>query len=326
MDAPESKTPFNEVAKLEKFATKAGIDFDDLGKLAYERRRMVYDASSKIGAGKADEAEILIGKLRSEVGQDPATRIRKHLYVANAKPMAKPHIDAYMEQLIRRQGSAFDIEQQQWVELEGFFHGDPACLQTFVARSDEEMMYALRMAKEEADEVSVTTHKKAHSISRHGPDVTDAKLDRRVKTGIAPDGVTSKTRTSSRFKSYKDEYEMKQIARQQIEAGRGDPRVNVDLRHPPGVNGNPAHDSYVIVIEYSSRTDLTEGYRGVGPGHAGLYPTTVPFGSGINRVRTRFTWVPDVGKWITIQHFPDATGFDFATNSYLPGTPLNLTL
>lgn len=61
-------------------------------------------------------------------------------------------------------------------------------------------MYALRMAKEEADEVSIATHKKAHSLSRHGADVTDTKLDRRVKTGVAPDGVTSKTKTSSRFK------------------------------------------------------------------------------------------------------------------------------
>ncbi|MEY3444296.1 MAG: hypothetical protein RLZZ519_2577, partial [Bacteroidota bacterium] len=324
MGAAVSKTPFNEVAKLERFAAKAGIDFDDLGNLAYERRRMVYDASSKIGAGKADEAEILIGKLRSEVGQDPATRIRKHLYVANAKPMAKPHIDAYMEQLIRIKGRVHGLLDEQWTQLEGFFHGDPACLQTFIARSDEEMLYALRIAREEADEVGASFE--AHSLSRHGADVTDPKLDRRVKTGIAPDGVMSKTKTSSRFKNYRDEYEMKHTALEKIQAGRGDPAAAVDLRYPPGVNGNPSHDSYLVVIKYSSRTDLTEGFRGTGPSHAGTYATTVPLGPGINRVRTRIRWATDVNKWITVQHFPDATGFDFGLNLYSPTSILHVTL
>ncbi len=119
---------------------------------------------------------------------------------------------------------------------------------------------------------------------------------------------------------------MKQTARQLIESGRGRPAQGVDLRFPPGVNGNQIDDSYVIVVEYSSRTDLTEGFRGVGPSHGGTYATTAPIGPGINRVRTRLSWAPDVGKWITVQHFPDATDFDFATNSYLPSAQLHVTL
>lgn len=109
---------------------------------------IVSGAVDKLAAGKAEEAETILRRLQADLGKDPATRIHKHLYVANAQPLAKTHIDDYLEQLIRRQGGPFGVEQQQWVELERFFHGDPASLQTFVARSDEEMMYALRMAKE----------------------------------------------------------------------------------------------------------------------------------------------------------------------------------
>ncbi len=140
MSAGGAKLAKTSVGKLEDFATRASIEMDDLSKLSYSRRRMVDGLNSHIAAGEIDEAEKVLREMQLEIGADPATRIRKQLYVANGKPLAKPHIDAYMEQLIRRQGSAFDIGQEQWVELEGFLHGDPASLQTLIARSDEELI------------------------------------------------------------------------------------------------------------------------------------------------------------------------------------------
>ncbi|MFN8394007.1 MAG: hypothetical protein U0176_04965 [Bacteroidia bacterium] len=324
MGALGGKMAVKGIGKLEDFAGRVGIDMDDLAKLAFERRRLVTDMNSLLAGGHIDDAEAALAKIQAEVGLDPAVRIRRHLYVANAQPMTEPHIDLYVDQVIRRHGATHALTNQEWLDLKGFFHGDPACLQTFVARSDEEMVYALRMAREEADEVAGNIG--AHSLSRHGVDVTDTKLDRRVKTGYAPDGSLSKTKTSSRFRSYRDQYEMKQTAIQKIMEGRGVPNHGVDLRYPPGVNGNPLGDTYVILIEYSSRTDLVEGFRGTGAATAGTYSTTVRLGTGINRVRTRIRWAADVQKWITVQHFPDATDFDDTLGRYLRDDDVNLFL
>ena len=111
-------TAVKEVSKLDDFATLAAIELDDLSKLAYSRRRIVFDLSRSIADEETAGIQKAVKEIEAELGKDPATRIQKHLYVANAKPVDKPLVDAYMEQLIRLQGGRFDIEQEQWVELE----------------------------------------------------------------------------------------------------------------------------------------------------------------------------------------------------------------
>jgi hypothetical protein len=172
-----------------------------------------------------------------------------------------------------------------------------ASMQTLIARSDEELMYALRSAKEE-------TLDGAHGLSRHGPDVTDAKLERRVTHGYAADNKVSPASPSTKFKSYKDFFETREAARMQISAGEGFPRVSVDFTSSPGVGINGPTTKFEIILEHSSRPDLTEGFEGVGstynttiphltkPGNANvdLYPTANKVGAGRNRTKTTIRW------------------------------------
>jgi hypothetical protein len=233
-----------------------------------------------------------------------------------SEPRASSH-----EQLIRRQGSAFDIGQEQWVELEGFLHGDPASMQSLIARSDEELMYALRSAKEE-------TLDGAHGLSRHGPDVTDAKLERRVIQGYAADGKISPASPSTKFKSYQDFFETRQLALKEIADGEGMQRVTVDLSSPPGLNGNTGTTRFEIVLEPSGITNLTEGFEGVGtkvtqsipkPDGSGfasvkVYPGTIRVGPGLNRTKTTIEWLG--GRRTVVQHIPWARDFDHALGRY----------
>jgi hypothetical protein len=216
-----------------------------------------------------------------------------------------------MEQLIRRQGRAFDIGQEQRVELEGFFHGDPASMQSLIARSDEELMYALRIAK-----VETLDGPRAHALARHGPDVTDAKLERRVTTGIAPDGAESKTRFSTRFSSYQNFWETRELAFEYIGRGLGDPSHPVNLSEGPGIGLNTLDESYVITLEHINRHQLSSGYRGVGTPVSGTFGTTAVTGSELTRTLTRIRWNASEGRWFVVQHWPDSRNFDFVTSNY----------
>ncbi len=245
--------------------------------------------------------------------QDPATRIRKHLYVANAKPMAKPHIDAYMEQLIRIKGRVHGLVDQEWDDLQKCLNRDPASFQTLIARSDEELIYALRSAREE-------TLDGAHGLSRHGPDVTDAKLERRVTQGYAPDDKVSPASPSTKFRSYKDFFETREAAKLEISAGEGFPNTNVDFSSAPGINGNGPDTVYEIVLEHSTRPNMAEGFEGVGstytatiphlvkPGHTNvnIYHSARPIGNGINRTKTAIKGGSQgpCPNWKVTQHIP----------------------
>jgi hypothetical protein len=224
--------------------------------------------------------------------------------------------------------------QQQWVELEGFLHGDPASMQSLIARSDEELMYALRSAKEEALDG-------AHGLSRHGPDVTDAKLARRVTGGYAPDGRLSPQANSTRFSSYQEFWETRELALQQISAGKSNHGVAVDLRFGPGVHHNPLESNYKILIDHTNRPNMAKGVEAVGPSHAKSFPhpsghgttsrnvwsSTTPTTHPIIRTQTTLEWIPKPsggGRWSVVQHFPFGRNLDPISGHYT--TPANVTL
>jgi hypothetical protein len=168
----------------------------------------------------------------------------------------------------------------------------------------------------------------AHGISRHGPDVTDAKLERRVTQGYAPDDKVSPASPSTKFRSYKDFFETREAAKLDISAGEGFPNTNVDFSSAPGINGNGADTVYEIVLEHSTRPNMAEGFEGVGstytatiphlvkPGNTNvnIYHSARPIGNGINRTKTTIRW--EGGNWKVTQHIPWARDFDSVLGHY----------
>jgi hypothetical protein len=201
------------------------------------------------------------------------------------------------------------LTNQEWLDLQGFFHGDPACVQTFIARSDEEMVYALRGAKRQAVD-------RAHGTSRHGPDVTDPKQIRRVTVGTAPDGIHSPTPISTVFDTYEMQEETWNYALKRISVGKSDKGVRVNLNFGPGINGNPMHASYFAIIEHPGHANLAHGFARSGIGIPAGLPSPIAVGPGINRTATRIRWDASLGHWKEIQHIPWGKDFDFSTLRY----------
>jgi hypothetical protein len=164
-----------------------------------------------------------------------------------------------------------------------------------------------------------------HSVARHGPEVSDADLQKRLTTGVAPDGVFSPTKASTRFNSYEDWMQTRDAAWKSIETKYG-----VDLSKPPAPG---ASQKYEIVVEYNRAID--DGFvadvtskvkvadpanpKKVGNGYTGYSPV-----DGITRTRTKVGWDSQTQQWKTIQHFPHADGWDNATKTYAPTAEVDL--
>jgi hypothetical protein len=164
-----------------------------------------------------------------------------------------------------------------------------------------------------------------HSVARHGPEVSDADLQRRLTTGVAPDGKFSPTPASTRFNSYEDWTQTREAAWKSIEM-----KNNVDLSKPPTPGGT---QRYEIIVEYNRAID--DGFVGnkaskvkiadpnnankVGNGYSS-YDSV----DGITRTKTTVEWNDQVKKWQVIQHFPEARGWDNATKTYSSDAPVHL--
>jgi hypothetical protein len=156
-----------------------------------------------------------------------------------------------------------------------------------------------------------------HSVARHGPEVSDADLQRRLTTGVAPDGVFSPTKASTRFNSYEDWMQTRDAAWRRIEETKG-----VDLSRPPGPNADTKYD---IVVEYNRAiddgfvADLSSKVKVADPtnpqkiGNGYLKYESV---DGITRTFTRVAWDDKARQWKTIQHFPRVEGWNNATKTY----------
>ncbi|WP_263452349.1 PKD domain-containing protein [Hyalangium gracile] len=156
-----------------------------------------------------------------------------------------------------------------------------------------------------------------HSLDRHGPDVTDALLERRLKTGIAPDGKYSSAPASTRFSSYDDWLKTRDDALRAIEKREG-----ISLERPPGP-GEPTKHS----INLDHKRPIDEGFVGsgtktkitdpaTGKKH-NIYSNTDPV-SGITGTKTSVEWNPATNRWDVKQHFPDGAKWDNVTKTYGP--------
>jgi hypothetical protein len=162
-----------------------------------------------------------------------------------------------------------------------------------------------------------------HSVARHGPEVSDADLQRRLTTGVAPDGKFSPTPASTRFNSYQDWVQTREAAQKGIEY-----KFGVDLKKPPAIG---ADDEYEIIVEYNRAIDdgfvanLASKAKVADPKNAKRtgngYSTYNPV-DGITRTYTKAKW--DGQAWKIVQHYPSAKGWDNATKTYAPSAEVDL--
>ncbi len=166
---------------------------------------------------------------------------------------------------------------------------------------------------------------KGHSLLRHGPELVDNQLIRRLKEGIAPDGKIEINRVpggSTRFSSNTDWLQIREKAHEQI-TKRAPFHGGVDLTKPPptDVKGNPLIEEVNRIIEFD---------RPIGNGFIGkketLHEITAPNGKKLNvygdvekvedltRIQVTYKW--NGKKWEAKQFFPDATNYDPITRQY----------
>jgi hypothetical protein len=152
----------------------------------------------------------------------------------------------------------------------------------------------------------------AHTVARHGPDIDDQKLKKRLTTGRAPDGIFSPGAKSSRFNSYDDLIDTRETAFAEIAQSAGHSLASLfgaDLDQPPNPNGRGALRFLYHIITHDHAP------RVIGSGFVG---TTVKetFASGgqtfsdfravpsLTKTFTKIIWDGGKSKWIAIQHFP----------------------
>lgn len=158
-----------------------------------------------------------------------------------------------------------------------------------------------------------------HSVDRHGPDVTPAQLEHRLRTGVAPDNKFSPAPASTQFTNYEIWVKTRQIA---LEEWAKFNQVNLHQPPQPGI----LDLVQPIIIEFDRPIDdglignpLTK-FNLVNPfthqqtnrkGYTGLFPV-----SGITRTKTMVDWDATKSKWIVVQHFPSTQGWDNNAKTY----------
>lgn len=157
-----------------------------------------------------------------------------------------------------------------------------------------------------------------HVTSRHGPELSDADLKKRLETGVTPDGKFSPTPASTKFSSNEELVKTQEDALAKISK-----QNNVDLTKPP----QGPIDEYTLKMDHGRPID--EGFVGDkatkvkvtdpnNPSKTGWgYPNSTPV-DGITGTTTRVRWDAAAGEWKVKQHYPDAQGWNQATQSYTP--------
>jgi hypothetical protein len=171
-----------------------------------------------------------------------------------------------------------------------------------------------QIAKTQAQ--NIETQDSGHSLARHGPEIPDGDLEKRITTGITPDSTFSPTSASTRFSSYQIWLQTRQAALLAFSQREG-----IDLSQPPPPNFSPIPPP--IVIEHGYPVD--DGFIGSGgkilvtdalTGKRGrVYTNTSPV-KGLTRTHTQIKWNVSTNSWEVQQHYPDATNWDQTTDSY----------
>jgi hypothetical protein len=163
---------------------------------------------------------------------------------------------------------------------------------------------------------------KGHSLLRHGSDLIDNQLVRRLKEGIAPDGSIAMRvpRGSTRFVSDADWLQIREKASEQI-TKRAPYRDGVDLTKPPVRDSEEERRGVSRIIEFD---------RPIGNGFIGkeetLHEITAQNGrklkvygevekvEDLTRVQVTYKW--NGKRWEAKQFFPDAADYDPITRQY----------
>ena len=192
------------------------------------------------------------------------------------------------------------------------------------------------MSEERALEVARRLEKidSGHSLDRHGAQVSLGDLDKRLKTGIAPDGVVSFAPASTRFNSNKAWLETRQGAIDTLREKYGS-LVGEDLRKPPGPNDPP---NVVIQVKYdrpiddgfvSDRSSKSQAVISVDPA-TGKPTASTPGGKvkkgnvfsrtseveDITGAYTDIVWSSIENRWKIVQHYPLTNGWNNTTKVY----------
>ena len=190
-------------------------------------------------------------------------------------------------------------------------------------RSEKQLARQARKAaivKNKALALEAANGADAHSLKRHGPDVTDNDLNRRLKTGIAPDGKLSPTPASTRFKNHNEWVQTHDAARAKIAKREG---IDLSKPPPPGKegphritmdHGRPIDDGFIGRPGTKHKIQATNPKTG-NTQKVPVYGDTEPV-SGLTRTTTTIEWNPNTQKWETVQHFPSAKNWDQGTGSY----------
>jgi hypothetical protein len=203
------------------------------------------------------------------------------------------------------------------------------------AQKPTAMQRIAAMSEEHALEVGQRLEKidGGHSLDRHGAQVSLEQLDKRLKTGVAPDGVVSFAPASTRFNNNKNWLQTRQQAAETLQEKHGS-LVGSDLRKPPGPNDDK---SVIVQVRYDRPIDdgfvpdKTTGSKATIPIDASGKPTTpTPGGKtrtgkvfsrtepieDVTGVYTNFAWDAAEGRWKIVQHYPFTKGWDNASKTY----------
>jgi hypothetical protein len=271
-----------------------------LGKLEPAQVKQFSEATQLEQAGKTAEAEGAFQTLQKQVGEKKYQDIRKARRILLG--LSDPEAGG-----IRLPGNSKKPATQR------------------IAAMSEEHVLEVGQRLERIDG--------GHSLDRHGAQVTLEQLDKRLKTGVAPDGVVSFAPASTRFNSNKNWLQTRQQAIDTVRERYRD-IVGEDFRKPPGPNGD---DTLVVKLNYDRPIDdgfiadrttkrqvtipvdpvtgkpttLTPAIQKTGK----VYDKTEPV-KDITGVTTRFVWNAAENRWKMVQHFPLTGGWDNATKAY----------
>jgi hypothetical protein len=271
-----------------------------LGKLKPQQVEQFAEATRLEEAGKTAEAEGLFQTLYKQIGEKASQRIKE----IRADRLMNPT--------------------------------DPNAGAIFPGKSKLATQRIAAMSEQRALEVGQRLERidGGHSLDRHGAQVTPEQLDKRLKTGVAPDGVVSFAPASTRFNSNKNWLQTRQQAVETFRAKYGN-LVGDDLRKPPQPGdpqnievkvryGKPIDDGFVrdpttkkkVTIPVNSSTGKPTIATPGGKTKTGnVYTRTEPV-EGVTGVYTNFVWNAAEGRWKIVQHYPLVEEWNNAAKVY----------
>ncbi len=140
----------------------------------------------------------------------------------------------------------------------------------------------------------LTSHPNAHTIERHGPQVTDQQLETRALTGVAPDGSTL---TGNRIPPLSSAFHSEGAMLRADSVMRGQPLQDA-------IATNPTATGHTITFDVGE--NVGRGYRRIGSGNPNNVGRNGPPErvDGLTHAQARVELNQTTGEWETITMFP----------------------